>query len=260
MSKSPVIIIREVERIEEFRGCIELQRAAFNLPDLEISPLRHFIVSKNAGGFTLGAFAANRLVGFVHHLVALKNNEVIGYSHMTAIAPEFQNFGIGASLKWAQREKALAHGQHFIKWTFDPLQSRNAHFNLNRLGTVIHFFAENYYGSGYTSLPGNPGEPTKLDSDRLFAEWKLDSKRVIALAKGEERTTSDEPVRKIEIPANWKNIVESDIKKARAEQLRVRAEFQGAFAEGLVCAGFERGAETSKYLFYRSEPPAVVGG
>ncbi len=247
------IEIRPVKTIEEFRGCIELQRAAFNLPDLEISPLRHFIVTNNCGGLTLGAFAKERLIGFVHHLVALKGSEVIGYSHMTAIAPEFQNAGIGARLKWAQREKALERGQRFIKWTFDPMQSRNAHFNLNRLGAVIRSYAENYYGTDYNRAKDDSGERAHLDSDRLFAEWELDSTRVTAFAEGRQLAISGEPIRTIEIPADWSALVASDFEKARSEQLRVRREFQQAFAENLMCAGFERGAETSKYLLYRSE-------
>jgi predicted GNAT superfamily acetyltransferase len=249
---TPEIEIREVETITDFRACIELQREAFNLPDLEISPLRHFVVSHNAGGFTLGAFVNDRLVGFVHHLVALKGKEVIGYSHMTAIAKELQNAGIGARLKWAQREKALSLGQRFIKWTFDPMQSRNANFNLNKLGAVVRVYAENYYGTDYLTMPLETEETTGLDSDRLFGEWELDSPRVNAFANGETPPRLGNLVRTIEIPANWREVVERDIKKARAEQLRVRREFQNAFAENLICAGFERGAETSKYLFYKA--------
>lgn len=246
------IEVREISSIQEFERCIELQREAFNLPDLEISPLRHFVVSTNAGGFTLGAFIGKELIGFVHHLVALRKNEIIGYSHMTAVAKEFQNAGVGASLKWAQREKSLALGQHFIKWTFDPLQARNAHFNLNVLGAVIRTYAENYYGSNYLTMPGDFAEQTNLDSDRLFAEWQLDSAKVIALKEGKRLETFERPEFAIEIPANWKTLVEHNLQQARREQLRVRAAFQQAFAKNLICAGFERGAETSKYLFYKT--------
>jgi len=91
--------IREVSSIKEYDECIELQRSAFGLPDLEISPRRHLIVSSKAGGWTLGAFAEGRLVGFVHHLAAVNGNEIFGYSHMMAVAPEYQNQGVGAQLK-----------------------------------------------------------------------------------------------------------------------------------------------------------------
>src|SRR5713226_9781642 len=112
------IQIRECATITEFDACIKLQREVFGLPDLEISPRRHLIVSRQAGGWTLGAFVEERLVGFVHHLVAVRNNsEIFGYSHMMAVAKDYQNKGVGARLKWAQRERALAEGRSFIKWT-----------------------------------------------------------------------------------------------------------------------------------------------
>ncbi|HEX9929917.1 MAG TPA: GNAT family N-acetyltransferase [Pyrinomonadaceae bacterium] len=245
------IKIREVSGVKEFNRCIELQRAAFNLPDLEISPLRHFIVTNNCGGFTLGAFAGERLVGFVHHLIAVKNGEIIGYSHMAAISPDFQNAGIGARLKWAQREKALSEGVKFIKWTFEPMQSRNAHFNLNRLGATVSTFAENYYGTDFNPASETIGEPIGLDSDRLFAYWRLDSERVRNFERGASAEIKSEIAKTIEIPANWSALVKNEPNKAREEQLRVRAEFQTAFAENLICARFERGAETSRYLLYR---------
>src|SRR5216117_142292 len=112
------IVIRECISINELDSCIRLQRDVFGLPDLEISPRRHLIVSRMAGGWTLGAFAESKLIGFVHHLAAVKGNEIFGYSHMMAVDPAYQNHGVGAQLKWAQRERALVEGRTFIKWTF----------------------------------------------------------------------------------------------------------------------------------------------
>ncbi len=104
--------IRECTTIEEFDGCVSLQREAFGLPDLELSPRRHLIVSRQAGGWTLGAFVADRMVGFVHHLAAVRgDNEIFGYSHVMAVAKDYQNKGVGARLKWAQRERALGEGR-----------------------------------------------------------------------------------------------------------------------------------------------------
>src|SRR5712692_7540263 len=111
--------IREVSSIEEYDACISLQRQVFGLPDLEISPRRHLIVSRLAGGWTLGAFVEGELVGFVHHLAAVEGNDIFGYSHMMAVADDYQNKGVGAQLKWAQRTRALSEGRDFIKWTFE---------------------------------------------------------------------------------------------------------------------------------------------
>src|SRR6267143_1475468 len=98
------IVIRECVAIDELDSCVRLQREVFGLPDLEISPRRHLIVSRQAGGWTLGAFVDKRLVGFVHHLAAVRGERIFGYSHMMAVDPAYQNKGVGSRLMWGQRE------------------------------------------------------------------------------------------------------------------------------------------------------------
>ena len=247
------IVIRECTTIEEYDACVRLQREVFSLPELEITPRRHLIVSKRAGGWTLGAFAENRLVGFVLHLIAVRgSSEIIGYSHMMAVARSAQNKGIGARLKWAQRERALAEARHHIKWTWDPMQARNAHFNLNRLGVTVRSYGVNLYGTDYLTFKHEQIKDSEgLDSDRLFAEWDLLSPRVAECAAGRAIEVSDSPAAEIAIPPDWQALVEGDPTRARREQLRVRAEFEQAFASGLVCAGFGRDPERPRYLLYQ---------
>ena len=247
------LTIRECTTIDEFDSCVYLQREIFGLPDLEISPRRHLIVSRQAGGWTLGAFVANRLVGFVHHLAAVRKDEVFGYSHMMAVARDYQNHGVGAKLKWAQREKALAEHRSYIKWTWDPMQARNAHFNLNRLGVVVDTFAENFYGMDYNTDVEQGNDPPGLQSDRLFANWYLNSPRVVALHDGNSLRIVARPVVTIAIPADWTTLVKQDVKTARDVQKRVRDEFKNAFASGLVCAGLERRNDDSRYLLFKPE-------
>lgn len=240
--------------VEEFDACVALQREAFGLPDLELSPRRHLIVARSAGGYTLGAFDGARLVGFVLTQTAVRGGaEVIGYSHMMAVARDRQNRGVGARLKWAQRARALSEGRRFIRWTWDPVQSRNAHFNLNRLGCVVRMYEENYYGTDYSTVTGKFGERLGLDSDRLVAEWELDSPRVEALARGERPEELGEPAASVEIPTDWGSLVRGDAERARAELRRVRTEFQAALARGLHCAAFEREGPRPRYLFYSDE-------
>lgn len=248
------IKIRECVTVDELDRCVKLQRDVFGLPDLEISPRRHLVVSREAGGWTLGAFtAAGKLAGFVHHLIAVRGaDEIFGYSHMMAVDPNYQNQGIGARLKWAQRQRALAEGRSFIKWTWDPLQSRNAHFNINRLGVVVRDYADNFYGTDYGADPMRPDAPG-LDSDRLFANWELNSKRVKQLAGGQVLEIAGEVAEAVEIPADWTSLVKTDPQRARAEQLRVRGQFQKAFSAGLVCAGFERSITSPRYLLHEAK-------
>ena len=266
------IVIRECVTLGELDSCVRLQREVFGLPDLEVSPQRHLIVSRQAGGWTLGAFilepsqGSERLVGFVHHLAAVRGNEIFGYSHMMAVDAEFQNKGLGARLKWSQRERAIEDGRRRIRWTWDPMQARNAHFNLNRLGVTVSSYAENFYGTDYVTSPTlGTGELPGIDSDRIFADWRIHSRRVVELAqrdsageaKGQLRreAMTVSPAVKIVIPAEWTRLVKEDPATARQEQLRVRSEFQKAFAVGLVAAGFERSPEQPRYLLY--EPQAL---
>jgi predicted GNAT superfamily acetyltransferase len=251
--RAAAIEIREVATMSEYDACIKLQSDVFGLPDLEISPRRHLIVSREAGGWTLGAFDEERLVGFVHHLAAVRGEQIFGYSHMMAVAADYQNRGVGAKLKWAQRERAISEGRDFIKWTFEPMRARNAHFNLNRLGVAIKSYAVNFYGTDYVTNPAEKAAGlTGMDSDRLFASWELRAPRVEALAAGREFALG-KPDAVIEIPADYATLLKTEANTARSEQLRVRAEFLALFDAGFICRVFERDETRPRYLFYRDE-------
>lgn len=262
-------VIRDCVSLDELDNCVRLQREVFGLPDLEVSPQRHLIVSRHAGGWTLGAFVPGeatqpeRLVGFVHHLAAVRGNDIFGYSHMMAVAVDYQNRGVGARLKWQQRERAISEGRSRIKWTWDPMQARNAHFNLNRLGVTVSSYAENFYGTDYPANPApGPAPPRGVDSDRLFAEWQLRSSRVSALAEAgaqpDKLAITGSPALEIVIPADWTGLMRDDPARARGEQLRVRSEFQKAFAGGLVAAGFARSTTEPRYLLFDSKSLETV--
>lgn len=146
------------------------------------------------------------------------------------------------------------------------MQARNAHFNLNRLGVTASTYAANFYGTDYVTSPtlrsagpaeSNPGPG--IDSDRLFADWQLQSPRVMELANGSSGThgsgsnISARPQVTIQIPSDWARLCKEDPAQAKQEQLRVRHEFQQAFAAGLIAAAFERAAELPRYLLYEME-------
>ncbi len=244
------IIIRECDTIKDLTACTRLQREVFALPDIEISPVRHLVVTKHAGGFTLGAFAEDKLVGFVLSVPAFFGSEKFFYSHMTAVSSEFQSYGIGAELKWAQREKALTENIKLIKWTFQPVQARNAFFNLEKLGAIVRRYKPNFYGTDY-STSNKQGEKIGLDSDRLFAEWNLEDEKVIKLASGENYVETGKIARTIEIPNDWNYLLKTDTEFAKSEQTRVKNEFEKAFAENLICKSFVRDEQKPKYLLFK---------
>ena len=206
--------IRECETLEDLAECVQIQREVFALPETELSPVRHFVVTKNAGGFAIGAYDGERLAGFVLSVPAFLRGERAFYSHMTGVRAEYQCYGIGAKLKWAQRSRALAEGVKYIKWTFEPVKARNAYFNLEKLGAIVREYQPNFYGTDYATA----GNKIGLASDRLFAEWHLESNKVGALASGGKFAENREPAAEITIMADWLGLVESSPEEALAEQ------------------------------------------
>lgn len=243
------IEIRECTHLEELAACVDLQREVFALPELELSPVRHFVVTKNAGGFILGAYSNDELIGFVLSVPALLRDEKAFYSHMTAVRPDFQSHGVGAKLKWRQRDRALELGVNYVKWTFEPWKARNAYFNLEKLGATMSEYARNFYGIDYTTASQTTGN-IGLASDRLFAEWHLTSEKVQALAVGENYSETREPAAKVEVPNEWFSLVAKSTDEALAVQSRIRRDFEAAFSQGLVAQGFERDEERPSYLLY----------
>ena len=243
------IRIRECESLESLAECLQLQREVFALPEVELSPVRHFVVTKSAGGFTLGAYDGELLAGYVLSVPAFLHGEKAFYSHMTGVRSEYQGLGIGAMLKWAQRERALAEGVKYIKWTFEPIKAKNAYFNLEKLGAVVSEIQRNFYGIDYATA-GEPARQIGLASDRLFAEWELESDKVRALASGAPHEESRTPAVEIVVPTDWDLLVTSDPEAALAEQLRIRGEFEAAFMAGLKGRGFKRDPARPAYLLY----------
>ncbi|HVF30583.1 MAG TPA: GNAT family N-acetyltransferase [Pyrinomonadaceae bacterium] len=241
------IDIRECVTLDELAACVDLQREVFALPEIEISPVRHFVVTKNAGGFVLGAYNGDELVGFVLSVPAFLRGEKAFYSHMTAVKATHQSFGIGGRLKWAQRARALELGVKCIKWTFEPVKSRNAFFNLEKLGAIVTEYEDNFYGIDYSTT-----DKIGLASDRLFAEWHLESEKVMKRAAGENYPASTHPAALIVVPKSWAELVQTDADAALAEQLRIREEFHTAFDSGMVGRGFVRDDDRPYYVLYRS--------
>ena len=250
MNKENVEIeIRECTTLEELLLCQELQKEVFGLPDIEVSPVRHLVVTRSAGGFILGAFSGERLVGFVLSVPGFTGEKRFFYSHMTAVAKDIQNSGIGAKLKWAQRDFSLSRSVDLIKWTFQPVLARNAYFNLNRLGATIKKYVPNFYGTDYYTTHLENGK-LGLDSDRLYADWDLNSEKTIALSKGEDYEEPGEIVQKVEIPVSWSELTKNDLPKAIAEQQRIKNELTEAFEKGFIIRAFERSETNPKYLLF----------
>lgn len=233
MSES--ILLRKCDSLEELHACVALQKEVWGFSDIELVPLRIFVVAQKIGGQVIGAFDTSELVGFAFALPGVRARHSYLYSHMLAVRKQYRNAGLGRRLKLFQREDALARGFDLMEWTFDPLEIKNAYLNLEKLGAIARRYNENQYG--VTSSPLQGGLPT----DRLVAEWWLRSERVNALLQTGARPNV-EIVKTISVPAQiyeWKSNPETR-HRAQDIQDQNRVQFREAFAAGLAVLGYER--------------------
>jgi predicted GNAT superfamily acetyltransferase len=235
------IVVRKCVELSEFQACVELQRGVWGESDLELEPVTGFIVAANTGGQVLGAFDGDNLVGYTLALVGFRDGVVYLHSHHTGVHQDYRDLGVGRVLKLFQREEALGRGIRFIQWTFDPLELRNAHFNLNRLGAICRQYKPNLYG--ITTSPLHRG----LATDRLVAEWHLDSPRVIAAINGLSKPMTGESVG-IEMPADLEQWKQGDADRVKRVQDRLRAEFTECFSRGYAAVGLGETPTGTAYL------------
>jgi len=173
------VIIRKLFKRAELEKLIDLQREVWKHPDLDLTPIHQFCISSFMGGLVLGAFVDGELAGFVYSFPAIFKGKFCHHSHLLAVRPQFQGYGLGKRLKWAQRNEVLKIGLDLITWTYDPLQTRNANLNFHTLGVISQNYLPDFYGET-PALKLGPNVPT----DRLLVEWFIKTKRVEARAQG----------------------------------------------------------------------------
>jgi len=248
MSLDP-ILIRPCEGFEELSACVQLQVEVWGYGDRDVVPRRVFIVSKQIGGQVMGAFDTSlpgaspegnpeNLVGFAMALPGITQGRPYLHSHMLAVNPEYRNRGIGRRLKLFQRDEALRRGIRRMEWTFDPLEIKNSFLNVAKLGAIVRRYAVNFYGVSSSRLHG------QVPTDRLYAEWWLDSDWVSSTLGGKSKTVPAVE-QEISVPhqiAQWRHSP-ADQERVLDIQTRNREHFQQAFAQQLVVVGFRIDAE-----------------
>jgi predicted GNAT superfamily acetyltransferase len=235
------IVVRKCCALKEFHACVGLQCEVWGEADLEIEPVTMFVVASITGGQVLGAFDGEKLVGYTLAVVGLRQGMVYLHSHQTAVSAGYRNRGVGRTLKLFQRDEAQGRGIRLVEWTFDPLELKNAHFNLNRLGAICRRYVPNLYG--VTTSPLHRG----IETDRLVAEWWLDSPRVVAAIQDLTPSAPNAPVA-IEVPAGLEQWQQNDSQRVQAVQTRVREEFTKWFAREHAAVGVRAGEKGSAYL------------
>jgi predicted GNAT superfamily acetyltransferase len=239
-----VIEIRTLSSLAEFSEALHLQQSIWHFADIELLPLRFFVVASKVGGQVFGAYDGAHMVGFCLAVPGLKPDGFrYLHSHMLGVLPEYRDAGIGRRLKLCQREQALARGLELVEWTFDPLEIKNAFFNIARLGAIVRHYQENEYGN--TSSPLHGGLPT----DRCIAEWWIASPRVEAVIAGEACRGAVEE--RIPVPAGIDRLRREDPARARQIQEANAGRFRQLFQSGLAVIGFEQTETEGVYLLGR---------
>jgi predicted GNAT superfamily acetyltransferase len=231
------LALRSCHTVGEFRQVVALEKEVWEFEDLELLPARLFVVGEKIGGHVLGAYEGATLVAFVFGLPGVREGHAYIHSHMLAVKEGHRNTGLGRAMKLFQREVAMGEGYERIEWTFDPLEIKNAYFNVEKLGAVARQYVVNQYGITSSPLQGG------LPSDRLVAEWWLRSARVMeTLGSGKRPETA--VVERVEVPAEiyrWKAQTETRVLAAEVLR-RTREGLQRCFREGLTVVGYEREA------------------
>ena len=185
---------------------------------------------QHEGALVAGAFAGDEMLGFLFGFPTATPG--LQHSHRLAVSPRARGLGLGARMKWFQRDWCLARGITRVRWTYDPLRAINAGLNIGVLGATAREYLVDYYGP-------MPGINAGLPSDRVMALWHLDAPSVAARAAG-QGGAAPEGTERVEIPADFDALLASDPQAALAARLGLRERLQAAFAEGQAIIGFDR--------------------
>jgi predicted GNAT superfamily acetyltransferase len=282
----PQIAIRDLRNIDDLRQLKAVEKEVWGMTEEDSIPLTLAVACKAAGNIFVGAFDKDKLVGFAFGFLGREHGQTIVDSHMLAVLDPYRHLDLGSRLKQAQRERAMAMGVHEMTWTFDPLQSRNAHFNFAKLGVVSDLYKVDFYGPETSSTLHRNG------TDRLWVRWMLNARRVRDRLAGKSARTETldalrllaplvrfngdgRPVRadladslsrqrvSIEIPGEILEVERADMGLAREWREATRWAFREAVKAGFFVAEFCRSIRGQQgpgaYLLQRGAVAEFMG-
>lgn len=253
-------------RKEEVHQAVDIERAVWG----SATPAQQFMTAMKNGGLLIGAFIDGRAVGFQYSFAGFDGSRTYLCSHMLALLPEHRHSGLGAAMKRHQAELARKIGYDWIQWTFDPLESRNAYLNIEKLGGIVSTYWPNCYGE--MKDPLNAGLPT----DRFRLDWWIDSPRVtegvrqpslqvehpysitfnecgLPVLEAPDWVPAEDAFA-VPVPADFQEMRKQDMGLAIDWREKTRGIFPKAFQAGYVLAGVRRqDSRINEYLFYLKE-------
>ncbi len=268
------VTIRPLNSQRDFLQCVALQYETWGDNFGECVPPSILLATQKVGGIAAGAFdARGRMLGFVFGISGVRDGRPAHWSDMLAVREEARRQGLGRRLKMYQRERLLELGIESAFWTYDPLEARNAHLNIVRLGAWPIEYVPDMYGSR-TGSDLHSG----LGTDRFIVEWPLGHPRVeAALASSPTRAAvnnagaNDAPVvnseviegavvprevdppelavLRVEVPADIQQVKRRSLKEALGWRQSTRRTMLFCLARDYRVTGFQR-EDRSGRCFY----------
>lgn len=227
------IIIRELEGVAELTRSERFQIEVWG-EDERPDNADIMLALQHEGALVAGAFAGDEMLGFIFGFPTATAG--LQHSHRLAVSPQARGLGLGARMKWFQRDWCLARGITRVRWTYDPLRAINAGLNISVLGATARDYLIDYYGA-------MPGINAGLPSDRVMAVWDLAAPQVVARAGG-QAVKLPENAERVAIPADFDQLRATDPEAALAARFLLRTRLQAAFASGRAIIGFDRARAT----------------
>jgi predicted GNAT superfamily acetyltransferase len=256
------VTLRELSGHEDYLACVALQKETWGQDLSEVVPPSILKISQRVGSVAAGAFdAQGRMLGFVFGLTGIDARggpplRLLHWSHMLAVKPEARDLHLGTRLKLYQRELLLPLGVEAVQWTYDPLEARNAHLNLNRLGAEVEEYVEEMYADEMGSELARG-----IGTDRFVVEWRIAGERVARALAGRPPAIPEHvagapvispgggptggelpgtPGVRVEIPENIQALKAENPDEAWAWRLSTRQAFEHYLSRGYRVAAFWR--------------------
>jgi predicted GNAT superfamily acetyltransferase len=251
--------IRQLETGEEYKACLQLQKETWGENFSECVPPSILLVGQKIGGVSAGAFDKDgTLIGFVFSLVGVKDGKLVHWSDMLAVKPYARDAGLGMKLKLFQREHCLQIGAETIYWTYDPLEAKNAHLNINKLGANIDEYVADMYVSSDSILHQG------LAMDRFVVAWHIASNRVDVALTGrrdiQKEAYRQAPVVNTESRQNGELVpVENEFSTARIVRVEIPENIQQVKVEAVDRAIQWRANTRKAFRFYQQRGYEIDG-
>ncbi|MFB3925637.1 MAG: GNAT family N-acetyltransferase [Syntrophales bacterium] len=119
-------------------------------------------------------YKGDRPIGFLACFADFDMRGPFWYGARMGVDRRYRDRNIGEELVQNLYSCAVERNIPRIRWTYDPLQSRNGYMYLHKMGGIVREIGFNYYSAVFTNDEFNRG----ISTDRFVVEWIINSQRV----------------------------------------------------------------------------------